>query len=192
MSTYAKESWSLRMVSPLEPGIVCIDMDRMLDFYTKVLGLKFVTDAEASPEMSKEFGTSPNGFRIIRLQTPYGERIKLVQPKKIVLRQSQVPEWVFEGQGIAYITFVVIDVQEVTVRLKKYEVELMSKEPVEIRKGITAIFAKDPEGNFLEFVEYADLASYRPDLFKWRLFLVMRTYFMGISARIGHRFEGAF
>ena len=170
MSTHAKESWSLRMVSPLEPGIVCIDMDRMLDFYTEVLGLKFVTDAEASPEMSKEFGTSPNGFRIIRLQTPYGERIKLVQPKKIVLQQSQVPEWVFEGQGIAYITFVVIDVQEVTVRLKKYEVELMSKEPVEIRKGITAIFAKDPEGNFLEFVEYADLASYRPDLFQWRQF----------------------
>jgi lactoylglutathione lyase len=120
--------------------------------------------------MSKEFGTSPNGFRIIRLQTPYGERIKLVQPKKMVLQQSQVPDWVFEGQGIAYITFVVIDVHEVTVRLKKYEVELMSQEPVEIRKGITAIFAKDPEGNFLEFVEYADLASYRPDLFKWRQF----------------------
>jgi hypothetical protein len=44
----------------------------------------------------------------------------------------------------------------------------MSKEPVEIRKGITAIFAKDPEGNFVEFVEYADLVSYRPDLFKER------------------------
>jgi lactoylglutathione lyase len=37
---------------------------------------------------------------------------------------------------------------------------------VEIRKGITAIFAKDPEGNFVEFVEYADLAAYRTDLFK--------------------------
>ena len=91
MSTHAKQSWSLRMVSPLEPGIVCIDMDRMLDFYTEVLGLKFVTDAEASPEMSKEFGTSPNGFRIIRLQTPYGERIKLVQPKgqNILNRRSR-------------------------------------------------------------------------------------------------------
>jgi len=44
----------------------------------------------------------------------------------------------------------------------------MSNEPVEIRQGITAIFAQDPEGNFIEFVEYADLASYRPDLLKRR------------------------
>jgi lactoylglutathione lyase len=170
MNPHPKDSWSLKMVSPLEPGIVCIDLDRMLNFYTEVLGLKFVSDAEASPEMSTEFGTSPNGFRIIRLQTPYGERIKLIQPKKVSLQQSPVPAWVFEGQGIAYITFVIVDVQEVALRLKKYEVEVMSKEPVEIRKGITAIFAKDPEGNFLEFVQYADLPSYRPDIFKWRQF----------------------
>src|ERR1700722_2847095 len=130
MSTHAKQSWSLRMVSPLEPGIVCIDMDRMLDFYTEVLGLKFVTDAEASPEMSAEFGTSPNGFRIIRLQTPYGERIKLVQPKRVLPQKSPLPEWVFEGQGIAYITFVIADIQEIARRLKDCGVALMSKGPV--------------------------------------------------------------
>ncbi len=156
------------MVSPLEPGIVCLDIDRMFDFYTGVLGLEFVSDAEASAEMSTEFGTSPYGFRIIRLQTPYGERIKLVQPKTVLPKQSHVPDWVFEGQGIAYITFIIADVHEVAGRLKKHRVEFMSKEPVEIRKGITAIFAKDPEGNFVEFVEYADLVSYRPDLFKER------------------------
>jgi catechol 2,3-dioxygenase-like lactoylglutathione lyase family enzyme len=166
MTNPSKISWSLRMVSPLEPGIVCVDLDRMLDCYTEVLGLKFVSDTEAFAEMSTKCGTSPHGFRIIRLQTPYGERIKLVQPKKTALQQSQSPEWVFEGQGIAYITFVVADVKEVTARLKQYEVELMSQEPIEIREGITAIFTKDPEGNFLEFVEYANLPSYRPDLLK--------------------------
>jgi catechol 2,3-dioxygenase-like lactoylglutathione lyase family enzyme len=166
MSTDANKSWSLKMVSPLEPGIVCVDIERMLNFYTEVLGLKFATDAEASAEMSAEFGTGPDGFRIIRLQTSYGERIKLVQPKKMSLQQSKVPAWVFARPGIAYLTFIVPDVNEVTTRLRKYNVQMMSKEPVEIRKGITAIFTCDPEGNFLEFVEYADLASYRPDLFK--------------------------
>jgi lactoylglutathione lyase len=165
MNMEPDKSWSLKMVAPLEPGIVCIDINRMLAFYTEVLGLTFVSDAEATAEMSSEFGTSPNGFRIIRLQTPYGERIKLVQPKKTALAQSPVPDWVFEGQGIAYITFIIADVHEVAARLKKYQVPVMSKGPIEIRKGITAIFAKDPEGNFVEFVQYADLASYRPDLF---------------------------
>jgi catechol 2,3-dioxygenase-like lactoylglutathione lyase family enzyme len=164
MKSDTKKSWSLRMVAPLEPGIVCVDIDRMLDFYTDVLGLKFVSDAEASAEMSTKFGTGPHGFRIIRLQTPYGERIKLVQPKNISLTQSPVPEWDFHRQGIAYITFVVFDVKEVTARLTQYGVESFSEGPVNIREGITALFARDPEGNFIEFVEYTDLASYRPDL----------------------------
>jgi catechol 2,3-dioxygenase-like lactoylglutathione lyase family enzyme len=120
--------------------------------------------------MSAKFGTGPNGFRIIRLQTPYGERIKLVQPKKTVLTQSPNPEWVFERQGIAYLTFIIHDVHEVVTRLRQHRVALVSEGPVNIREGITAIFARDPEGNFLEFVEYADLSSYRPDLFKWRQF----------------------
>jgi lactoylglutathione lyase len=166
MSNHDNQSWSLRMVAPLEPGIVCADLDRMLGFYTDVLGLKFVSDAEASAKMSTEFGTGPDGFRIIRLQTPYGERIKLVQPKNISLKPGRVPEWVFWRQGIAYITFIIGDVQEVATRLKNLNVDLVRSEPVEIRQGITAIFVRDPEGNFIEFVQYADLASYRPDLFK--------------------------
>jgi lactoylglutathione lyase len=153
------------MVSPLEPGIVCVDIERMLRFYTEVLGLKFASDAEASAEMSTEFGTGPDGFRIIRLQTSYGERIKLVQPKRMTLQSSPIPDWVFARQGIAYLTFIVDDVVEVTDHLKAHNVKMMSDGPVEIRKGITAIFTCDPEGNFLEFVQYADLASYRPDLF---------------------------
>ena len=170
MTTHPQPAWSLRMVAPLEPGIVCLDIDRMLAFYTQVLGLRFVTDAEAAPEMSTRFGTGPEGFRIIRLQTPYGERIKLVQPKETPSQQSPSPEWVFERQGISYITFVIVDVHEVTARLKQHAVDLVREEPVEIRPGITAIFVRDPEGNFLEFVQYADLPSYRPDLFKWRQF----------------------
>jgi catechol 2,3-dioxygenase-like lactoylglutathione lyase family enzyme len=170
MNFKPEQPWSLRMVAPLEPGIVCMDLERMFEFYTQVLGLKFASDAEAGAEMSTKFGTGPHGFRIIRLQTPYGERVKLIAPKKTTLKPSPVPDWVFERQGIAYLTFVIADVREVVARLKKHGVALVSEDAVPIREGITAIFVRDPEGNFLEFVEYADLAAYRPDLFKWRQF----------------------
>lgn len=163
-------AWSLKMATPVEVGIVCADIDRMIAFYTDVLGLRLVGDAEASPEMSRKFGATPDGFRIVRLQTPYGERIKLVQPKKVLPKLTASPEYVFERQGTAYITFVIVDIQDVTKRLKGNGTKLMSAEPVEIRKGVIALFAEDPEGNFVEFVEYPDLASYRPDLFKWRQF----------------------
>ena len=84
-----QQSWSLKMVVPLEPGIVCIDIDRMLKFYTGVLGLKLVADAKTTPELSKRFGATPYGYRIVRLQTPYGEKIKLVQPNQ-PLKQNPV------------------------------------------------------------------------------------------------------
>ena len=165
----AQQSFSLKMVVPLEPGIVCVDIDRMLEFYIGVLGLKLVADAQTPPEMSKKFGVTPNGYRIVRLQTPYGERIKLVQPK-VPPKQNSVPQWVYERQGFAYLTFVIADMNEVVKRLKANGVKFISPEPVEVRPGVFAMYVLDPEGNYVEFVEYPDAPSYRPDLFKWRQF----------------------
>ena len=165
MKTETKQSWSMNMVAPLEPGIVCVDIDRMLDFYTRVLGLTVTSDAEATPEMSAIFGAAPQGFRIIRMQTPYGERVKLVQLKNGHAKRIPPPEWVFERQGLAYITFIVSNIEEVTARLHELGIKLVRPEPVEVRKGFVALFAEDPEGNFVEFVEYDDISTYRPDLF---------------------------
>jgi catechol 2,3-dioxygenase-like lactoylglutathione lyase family enzyme len=161
----AEQPWLFKMVAPLEPGIVVIDMDRMLKFYTEVLGLKLVADAQTSPELSTKFRATPHGYRIVRLQTPYGERIKLAQPKLPPV-ENPVPEWVYERQGIAYFTFIVDDMKPVLARLKANGVRLVSEEPVEVRKGVLAQFLLDPEGNYVEFVEYPDIASYRPDLYQ--------------------------
>lgn len=166
-NTNGQKSWSLKMVVPLEPGIVCIDIDRMLEFYTGVLGLELVSDAQTTPEMSRRSGATPYGYRIVRLQTPYGERIKLAQPGKLP-KQNPVPEWVHERQGYAYLTFVVADIREVIRRLEEHGVKLLSDETVEVRKGVHVLYCIDPEGNFIEFVEYPDISWYRPDLFKGR------------------------
>ena len=169
-SAHAEQPWSLKMVVPMEPGIVCNDIDRMLKFYVGVLGLRVVADANTTPEMSKSFGATPHGYRIVRLQTPYGERIKLVQPNKQAPKPEPVPQWVYERHGFAYLTFVIADMKDVVKRLKEHGVKLVSEEPVEVRKGVFALYSLDPEGNYVEFVEYPDVPSYRPDLFKWRQF----------------------
>ena len=102
--------------------------------------------------MSTKFGATPNGYRIVRLQTTLGQRIKLVQPKMQPAR-NPLPKWVYQRQGIAYLTFVVGDVEEVVKRLKEHGVRMVSQEVVEIRSGILAIYTLDPEDNYLEFVE---------------------------------------
>ena len=70
----AQPSWSLKMTVPMELSISTVDIDRMLKYYTEVLGLKLVADVKAGPEMSTRTGATPHGYRIVRLQTPYGER----------------------------------------------------------------------------------------------------------------------
>lgn len=170
-SANAQTSWSLKMTVPLEPGIVCNDIDRMLKFYVGVLGLKLVADAKTTPELSTRFGATPHGYRIVRLQTPYGERIKLVQPNQDPPKPNPVPQWVYERHGFAYLTFVITDMDGVVKRLKEHGVRLFGGgEKVEVRPGVFALYSLDPEGNFVEFVEYPDVPSYRPDLFKWRQF----------------------
>jgi lactoylglutathione lyase len=152
MSTVAQDDWALHEVAPIEPGIVCIDIEKMIRFYSGVLGLRLVNDAETSPEMSTKFGTTPNGYRIVRLQTALGQKVKLVQPK-IPPARNPLLQWVYQRQGLAYLTFVVTDVEEVVSRLKAGGVRTVSEEIVEIREGILAIYTLDPEDNYVEFVE---------------------------------------
>jgi catechol 2,3-dioxygenase-like lactoylglutathione lyase family enzyme len=147
------QAWTLRVIGPIEPGIVCIDIERMIRYYTGVLGLKLINDAETTPEMSTKFGTTPEGYRIVRLQTALGQKVKLVQPKTPPAR-NPLQEWVYQRHGIAYLTFVVADVHEVVARLKEHRVRMVSQGIVEVRKGILAIYTLDPEDNYVEFVEF--------------------------------------
>lgn len=153
MTMGLQQDWRLREVAPIEPGIVCIDIERMIHFYNGVLGLHLINDAETTPEMSRKFGTTPDGYRIVRLQTELGQKLKLVQPKVPPVR-NPLPEWVYGRQGIAYFTFVVADLGDVSARLKAHGVRMVSQGIVEIRTGILAIFVLDPEDNYVEFVEF--------------------------------------
>ena len=153
MTANLHEDWRLREVAAIEPGIVCIDIERMIAFYTGVLGLEVINDAQTAPAMSTKFGAAPDGYRIVRLQTARGQKIKLVQPRQQPAR-NPLHEWVFQRQGIVYLTFVVEDVADVVARLKANGVRMASEGAVEIRKGILAIYTLDPEDNYLEFVEY--------------------------------------
>jgi catechol 2,3-dioxygenase-like lactoylglutathione lyase family enzyme len=160
------QTWQLKMTAPLEVGIVCTDLDRMLKFYTEVVGLKKVADAETTPEMSQLARSAPAGYRIVRMQTPNGERIKLIQPKGESPKRAGVPKWAFLRAGIAFNTFLVEDMDAVVAQLRANKVKLVSENAIQVRPGVFALLALDPEGNYVEFVRYPDIAAYRPDLVK--------------------------
>lgn len=159
----------MKMTVPLEIGLVVQNIDAMVDFYTQIIGLRVVSDDRAVSAKSAAVRTTPHGYRIVRMQTPYGERIKFVQTDADPPAPAPVPQWVYQRHGLCYLTFVIADLPEMAEKLKKHGVRVLS-EPIEIRKGVFALNLVDPEGNFIEFVEQADPQLYRADLFKWKQF----------------------
>ena len=154
----------MRMVAPLEIGICCEDLDSLARFYTDVLGCTLVNAVDVPPEKSRAAGLSDAGYRVARIQTPYGERLKLLQPGRKPARPDTSGEFL-SRRGAVYITFIVDDLGAMLERLTATGVDVFTgPERVEVRPGTYLAFARDPEGNVLEFVEYADVGAYRPDL----------------------------
>lgn len=151
-------------VSPLEVGLCVTDLQAMIKFYTDVLGFELISEIDIPPENSGSAGFCTSGYRIVRLQSGYGERLKLVRPAEF---ESPAPtnEMVLDRPGNVFLTFIVADLKKVTAKFKSTGLEILTAgEVCEVREGVFLTNAKDPEGNFLEIVEYHDLTSYRTDL----------------------------
>jgi catechol 2,3-dioxygenase-like lactoylglutathione lyase family enzyme len=136
----------------------------MLQFYVGLLGLRLVSDVQTSPSIGRRIHISPHGYRIARLQTSYGERIKLIE-SNVPPHQNPKCDYVYECRGYAYLTFIVSNIDEICEQLTRSKIEIISDGLVPVRENVLACFVKDPEGNFLEFVDYPDIVSYRPDIY---------------------------
>ena len=168
MDTTNQSSYSFRMTAPMEVAISVNDIDRMLKFYTEVLGFKKFADNSVPLEMTTRVGQTPHGLRVIRLLTPNGEMVRLIRVGKPPA-PGKVPPYIFERHGLIYVSFIVADLDGILKRLKENGVKLVSGEQkIEVRPGVFVVYVLDPEGNYVEFLEYPDIASYRPDIYPVR------------------------
>lgn len=154
----------MKCVAPFEPAICVADLDRMKDFYCDQLGMTVFNVIEVPPDKSAPPGLAANGYTIMRLETNDGQRFKLVQPNDAPAPSADRTH-VLDHQGLAFVTFLIADLAGLIGRLKAAGFGLMGDgEAFEVRDGVDIAFVKDPEGNCIELVEYADITSYRPEL----------------------------
>ncbi len=154
----------MKMLAPMEVGICCSDLDRLAPFYVEVLGFSHVSTLEVPADAVAKTGLGVSGYRVARLQSPYGERLKLLEPAEPP-RMTPIEESLLSRRNAVYLTFIVEDLEAVIERLKQAGVGfLKGDQAVSPRPGLRLVFVRDPEGNLLEFVTYDDLDSYRPDL----------------------------
>lgn len=151
-------------LAPLEVGIAVRDLDRAVAFYEKVLGFQRMSEATLAPDRAELAGFGRVAFRMQRMQTAYGERIKLLQTDPLPEAAIQPPT-ILGREGFAYLTFVVADIAASLAALEAAGATMITNGPVQTRPGTRLAFFRDSEGNPLELVQYDDLAAYRPDIF---------------------------
>ncbi|WP_305044962.1 VOC family protein [Geoalkalibacter sp.] len=157
---------TIRMIAPLEVGICCRNLSEMRLFYEETLGFSFIGEAVVAAETAVSLGLSAEGYKVVRLQTPYGERIKLLASDTPPAAGTSFT-YFLENPGATYLTFIVDNIGATIKRLLASGITFITgSESVQVRPGVQAAFCRDPEGNTLELVEFADISSYRQDLKK--------------------------
>jgi len=155
---------SMNMTAPLEVGLGVRDLPRMREFYENALGCQFVSEVFVPAEKARQAALAEGGYTVVRLQTSFGERIKLLAPV------DPAPEVRHQGPilaqpGASYLTFIVEDINAAMARMRGEGAEFLTgPKRVEVRPGTYLAFCRDPEGHVLELVQYADITSYRTDL----------------------------
>jgi len=153
------------MNAPMEVGISCRDLTKMRDFYEETLGFEFISVIEGDVTVAQQLGLCAEGYTVARVQTPYGERIKLLVPDSPPPEEKS-SKYFLDRMNRAYLTFIVKELDSVFDRIRGRMVDKSQITPIkEVRAGVRAAFCKDPEGNYVELVEFQDVASYRKDIY---------------------------
>lgn len=156
---------AFEMTVPLEVGIACRDLVTMRHFYEHTLGLRLVHERLVPPNMARALRLSRGAATVVRLQTSYGERVKLIGAEDSPSIGNLNAEFVLDRPNATYLTFIVEDIEAAMERVRAAGVEFMSGgKSVESHAGVHVAFFRDPEGNVIELVKYDDISAYRPDL----------------------------
>lgn len=156
---------TMKMTAPMEMGLTVRDLPKMLAFYQQAFGFTIVADVTVPAEKADVAALSRGAYRVVRLQTSWGERIKLLAPEIAPAERPALSEHILDRHEAMYLTFIVDDLRGVVAKVVAAGGILMTgDEPVEVRPGTFLAFLRDPEGHIVEIVEYADITEYRADL----------------------------
>lgn len=143
----------MEQIAPLEVGLPVIDMERMHDFYCRVLSFEEVRRADIPPELTQALTAGAEGYLNVWLRSPHGEIIKLVRPPQAPARSTPL-EVLSERTGFGYLTFYCKDIEQVLAEAEANGAKVRSDRGLlDGRIGVKLVFFEDPEGNVIELVE---------------------------------------
>ncbi len=125
------------------------DMERSLDFYTRLLGMKVIMDIEASDErIGRVIGVPGAKCRIVHLELGYGmlELFEYSEPRG----ENRARTTQQYDHGLTHIGFEVDHIHDHIRQLKENEAEFLG-EALEFRPGVWVVYFRGPDGEVCEF-----------------------------------------
>ncbi len=140
-------------------GMTVADMDRSVEFFSKVLTFEKITDVEVhGAEYEKLHGVFGLRTRVVRMQLS-AETIELTQ--YLAPEGRPVPaDWRSNDRSFQHIAIVVSDMDQAYAQLRLHKVRHASTGPQTIpltnkaAAGIRAFYFKDPDGHNLEIIYF--------------------------------------
>lgn len=140
-------------------GMTVSDMDRSVDFYSRVLGFKKVSDGEAYGDQYEHLeGVFGLRIRVVRMQLG-DESIELTEyltPKGRPFPQDSRSN----DRWFQHIAIVVSDMDKAFEHLRRHKVRYASTSPQTLparnksASGIRAFYFRDPDGHYLEIINF--------------------------------------
>jgi glyoxylase I family protein len=142
MSDTAEIRSGARLLGLEHVGMTCSDLERTMDFYCGLLGLKLALRK-----------TSPNG-EVVFLDTGAG-MLEIGCPVADITRSRDVPP---HEAGIRHVTFAFDDVDAMVARLGSVGIEpIEGPRPAFFHEMLKrVVFFRDPDGILVELIERAD------------------------------------
>ena len=134
-------------------GIVVTDLDRMVRFYTQQIGLKILLEIDSvAPPEGDHTGLPGAQRKLVFVGLDEDHRIELIHYLEPASTDGHADR---HQLGSMHVCFDVSDLRETCERLKTQGVRFLTEPKFREHDGrkLGVVYAQDPEGNWLEFIE---------------------------------------
>lgn len=131
-------------------GIFVKDLERMADFYQKLLDMEIIYDEIEQGDYLRTLLQIPNEvlFHIIKMKNKNSLVIELLQYVSSKCHEKEVT-----NIGLSHLAITIDNLDEIYIKLKNDGIGFNTPPMTSPYGNVKLCFCKDPEGNFLELVE---------------------------------------
>ncbi len=149
--TMAQSEFSSNLIGV---GVVVTDVQKSLEFYTRVIGMQKVDEFDVDETFGKSSGlTGGVAFHVDVLKladSPGANQWKLMSFKKKA--GHPMSKYIQDDTGMQYITIMVTKLEPIIARIKSHQVKMLGETPVPLGPDNHFVLVQDPDGTIIELI----------------------------------------